>query len=188
MRRSWGLAIAVGILLLVSACERHSREQGGVRARESAPSQVTASVSNLPGGLSNVSEVAPKSASAGPDGQEIYSRVCAACHQANGQGVPSAFPPLDGSTYVTGPNVERMASIMLYGLMGEITVKGVKYNSVMTPQKDTLNDEELAAVANYVRTSWSNKASPFEPAVFAKMRQKWGNRAAFNIKELGEDQ
>jgi len=181
------LLIAFSFLLLLLACERHEREQGGVQVRGDTPvSQVTANVSNVPG-LSNVAEVAPKSGNGGVDGQEVYTRVCAACHQANGQGVPGAFPPLDGSPYVTGPNIERMASIMLYGLMGPITVKGTTYNGVMLPQGAVLNDAELSAVANYVRSSWSNKAPAFEPAIFAKMRQKWGTRAQFNIQELGEE-
>jgi hypothetical protein len=30
-------------------------------------------------------------------GQTLYSAYCAACHQANGEGVAGAFPPLKGS-------------------------------------------------------------------------------------------
>lgn len=202
MTSRWGLAIALVAVLFYCACERHERTQGGVSARadsyfsgdaktEGASSSqpahvpVVANYSNTPG-LSNISEVAPKSGN-GPDGQEIYTRICIACHQANGQGVPGAFPPLDGSPYVTGPNVERMASIMLYGLMGPINVKGATFNSVMTPQADALSDAELAAVASFIRSSWSNKASAIEPAVFTKMRQKYGKRASFTIQELGEE-
>lgn len=118
------------------------------------------------------------------DGKALYAANCAACHQATGGGVPGAFPPLAGSAYVTGPNVERLASIMLYGLMGEIRVNGATYNGVMLPLGQ-LKNEELAAIASYVRTSWGNSASPIEPAVFQKMREKWGTRSQFKIEELG---
>ena len=30
-------------------------------------------------------------------GRAVYAQTCFACHQANGQGVPNAFPPLAGS-------------------------------------------------------------------------------------------
>ncbi len=179
-------AVLLMLCLSVWACERHERPQGGKPEQlGTTPSLIQANLSSLPAS-SNVADVAPKSGS-GPDGAEIYTRVCAACHQANGQGVPGAFPPLDGSPYVTGPNVERLASIMLYGLMGPINVKGTVYNGVMLPQASVLKDDELAAVASFIRSTWSNKASPVEAAVFAKMREKHGTRAQFNIQELGEE-
>lgn len=34
------------------------------------------------------------------DGAVIFSAQCSACHQANGQGVPGAFPPLAGSEWM----------------------------------------------------------------------------------------
>jgi len=186
------LAVLVAVMAVAVACEREERQPGGRSQQSSGLAQVgdknvvTVSYSALPS-TSNVAEVAPKSGAGGPDGAEIYSRTCAACHQANGQGVPGAFPPLDGSPYVNSPNVERMAAIMLYGLMGPITVHGTTYNGVMLPQGGVLKDDELAAVASYVRSSWSNKSSPFEPSVFAKMREKYGQRAQFTIQELGAE-
>ena len=33
-------------------------------------------------------------------GQMVYSAVCMACHQAEGQGIPMAFPPLAASDYL----------------------------------------------------------------------------------------
>ena len=37
------------------------------------------------------------------EGETVYTAVCAACHQANGLGLPGAFPPLAGSDWVSGP-------------------------------------------------------------------------------------
>ncbi|MFN8388958.1 MAG: cytochrome c [Bdellovibrionota bacterium] len=183
----------VGLLLLVSAlsiaaCDRNERSQAersgdaNPLTGDIAPSITVVSAS------SNVTEVAPKLGNGAIDGAEVYARTCAACHQLTGQGVPGAFPPLDGSPYVLSNNVERMASIMLYGLQGPIKVKGTTYNGVMLPQGKVLSDAELSAVAGYVRSSWSNKASGIEAAVFTKMREKYGEPTKqFTIQELGEE-
>lgn len=177
----------VGLIATFAACERSWREIGGKENSLSGNPHyqlATASVTATPH-ETNIASVAPRGA--GPDGQAIFNTVCAVCHLQNGQGIPSAFPPLDKSIYVTGDNVERLASIMLYGLQGPIVVNGATYNSVMVPQGAALKDDELAAVATYIRSSWSNKAGPVEPPVFAAMRVKHGTRGLFTIAELGEE-
>lgn len=181
----WVVLAGLTFVLGAAACDRHERPQGG-RAGLAAGSPAGELHYTALSAETNVSEVSPKSSS-GPDGAALYAQSCAACHQGTGQGVPGAFPPLDGSPYVTGNNVERLASIMIYGLMGPITVNGTAYNNVMLPQGKTFNDEQLSAIATYIRGSWSNKASGVEAAVFAKMRQKYGERAQFTIQELGEE-
>ncbi len=166
------------------ACERRSKEQAGknlVPQSSPAPSDATISAAT------NIAEVAPNRGPEPVDGKATYTQICAVCHQATGLGVPGAFPPLDGSPYVTSDNVERMASIMLYGLKGPIKVKGTEFNSLMLPQGQ-LSNEQLAAVATFVRSSWTNKAGAVDPSVFAKMREKWGNRAQFEISELGAEE
>lgn len=180
------LILTLLVSLTVVACERREREQAGVAAPENAVGEASELAYSTKVAPANVAAVLP-AASRGPDGQAIYGKVCAACHQSNGQGVPGAFPPLDNSPYVTGPNVERLASIMIYGLMGPIHVNGTVYNSVMTPQGEILKDDELAAVASYIRGAWSNKASGIETTVFQKVREKYGKRGQFNIQELGEE-
>ncbi|MFO7544761.1 MAG: cytochrome c [Trueperaceae bacterium] len=95
-----------------------------------------------------------------PDGAAVFTAVCLACHQANAQGIPGAFPPL-----ADGHAVELYAAdrdypilVVLYGLQGQIEVAGVTYNSVMTPQLQ-LEDAEIAAVLNHVMTSFGNEAT-----------------------------
>ncbi|MDO6675641.1 copper-containing nitrite reductase [Tenacibaculum sp. 1_MG-2023] len=87
------------------------------------------------------------------DGKQIYTKTCFACHQANGEGIPNAFPPLAKSDYLNA-DVKRAIDIVLHGKTGEITVNGQKYNSVMT--KQALNDQEVADVLTYVYNSWDN--------------------------------
>ncbi len=87
------------------------------------------------------------------DGKQVYMNTCFACHQAEGQGIPNAFPPLAKSDYLNA-DVKRAIGIVLNGKTGEITVNGKKYNSVMT--KQTLTDEEVADVMTYIYNSWGN--------------------------------
>ncbi|MBP9839144.1 MAG: cytochrome c [Proteobacteria bacterium] len=178
---------AIGILTFcVISCDKNSKTQADKQpANGSVQYSVTENVSALPATV-NVAEVAPHVGGGAIDGQALYNQVCAVCHQATGKGVPGAFPPLDGSPYVTSTNVERMAAIMLYGLKGEIKVLDVNYNSIMLPQKQ-YKDEELAAIASYIRSSWSNKASGVEPTVFKKVREKYAERGQFTIDELGAE-
>jgi len=87
-------------------------------------------------------------------GEVVYGQVCAACHQANGQGVPNAFPPLAGAGEYYG-TPQNHARIIVHGLQGEIVVLGNKYNGAMPPQ-GSLSDYDIASVATFVRHSWGN--------------------------------
>lgn len=78
-------------------------------------------------------------------GEKVYAANCVACHQANGKGVPGAFPALDGSQMVNGPQDGQIA-ILLNG------------KNAMPGWKNTLSDTEIAAVITYTRNNWSNKA------------------------------
>jgi nitrite reductase (NO-forming) len=86
-------------------------------------------------------------------GKNIYMKTCFACHQAEGQGIPNAFPPLAKSDYLNA-NVNRAIEIVLKGKTGEITVNGAKYNSMMTRQ--AISNAEVADVLTYVYNSWGN--------------------------------
>jgi mono/diheme cytochrome c family protein len=105
------------------------------------------------------------------DGKALYA-TCMACHQANGQGIPGAFPPLAESEWVNGP-VENLIRIQLRGLMGPITVKGVEYNSMM-PANATMSDEEVAAVLTYIRSNFGNTSGPVTADQVKALRDEVG--------------
>jgi len=86
-------------------------------------------------------------------GKQIYMQTCFACHQAEGQGIPNAFPPLAKSDYLNA-DVNRAIGVVINGLSGEITVNGEKYNSVMT--KQMISSDDVANVLTYVYNSWGN--------------------------------
>lgn len=48
----------------------------------------------------NTNQSTPLSASKVISGEEVYKRTCVACHQATGEGVAGAFPPLAKSDYL----------------------------------------------------------------------------------------
>ena len=79
-------------------------------------------------------------------GEKVYAANCVACHQANGKGVPGAFPALDGSPVVTGPKGPNV-NILLNG------------KNAMPAWKSVLSDTDIASVITYTRNTWSNKAS-----------------------------
>ncbi|MGJ8761776.1 MAG: copper-containing nitrite reductase [Polaribacter sp.] len=103
------------------------------------------------------------------DGKQLYMKTCFACHQSEGQGIPNAFPPLAKSDYLNA-DVNRAIDVVLHGKSGEITVNGVKYNSVMT--KQTLTEEEVADVLTYVYNSWGNNKTNVSVKTVSEVKNK----------------
>ena len=89
-------------------------------------------------------------------GEKIYNANCAACHQAGGTGIPPSFPSLVGGAVSTGAPEEMLSQI----------VKGKN----LMPPFGHLSDDDIAAVATFVRKSWGNDASAVEPAQVAAQR------------------
>ncbi len=50
-----------------------------------------------------------------PDGETLYANNCMSCHQANGEGLKGAFPPLKNSPVVLGDNLELFVTIIMQG-------------------------------------------------------------------------
>lgn len=107
-------------------------------------------------------------------GKAIYAKegYCSTCHQADGKGLPgSGFPPLSGTEWVTGSE-DRLIKIILKGFMGPIEVNGKSYEGQvpMTPFEGLLKDQEVAAIATYIRNSFGNKASVVQAEKVAQIR------------------
>jgi len=93
------------------------------------------------------------------DGQSLFKKNCAACHQASGKGIPGAFPPLVGSAIVLGAPTEA-TTVLLKGRGG------------MPDFSASMSDHDIAAVLSYARASWGNKAGPLSgPDVLALREQ-----------------
>jgi nitrite reductase (NO-forming)/hydroxylamine reductase len=87
-------------------------------------------------------------------GKSAYEIACAACHQADGKGLPGAFPPLAGSDYLRADR-NRAIKTVLQGLQGKITVNGKPFDSIMPPMPQ-LSNQEIADILTYVYGSWGN--------------------------------
>lgn len=112
-------------------------------------------------GLQGFSQTAAK-------GKVVYDKVCVACHQATGAGIPGAFPPLAKSDYLNA-DVNRAIKGVVKGLTGPITVNGKKFNSAMPAQ--AISDQQIADAMTYVYASWGNNKTVVTPAMVKAQRK-----------------
>lgn len=93
-------------------------------------------------------------------GEETYNKVCAACHQANGQGIPGTFPAINGSAIANGP-IEDHLDIVMNGKAG----------TAMAAFAGQLSDSEMAAVLTYQRNAWDNSVGDsVQPSAIKALR------------------
>lgn len=104
-------------------------------------------------------EVVRASATVVGRGAKLYEQHCVACHGAQGQGVPRAYPALAGNRAVTMPVTQNLVQVVLHGGFPPAT-RGQPRPFGMPPFATVLSDADVAAVLTYVRTSWGNKAAP----------------------------
>jgi cytochrome c oxidase subunit 2 len=98
-------------------------------------------------------------------GEKVYAANCVACHQANGRGTPPAFPPLDGSALVLGPEA-KVVDVVLNGV-----VRDGKPTAMAAFGKQ-LNDVEIAAVITFARNNWGNRTGEaVQPAAVKALRK-----------------
>ncbi len=108
-------------------------------------------------------------------GARIYKR-CAACHLADGAGVPGAFPPLAGRIeHFAATNKGRAYLVMVIskGLVGPLEIDGVTYRGMMPGQGSTLKNEGITEVLNYMLETFPDLANT---SVIAP----------FTVEEVGE--
>lgn len=91
------------------------------------------------------------------EGEGVYKQYCAACHQANGMGMPPAFPALKGGKVTTGAANDHISQIL-------------KGKNAMQGFGPMLNDRQIAAVATFERNSWGNSASVVQPEQVKALR------------------
>lgn len=94
-------------------------------------------------------------------GEKVYKTYCIACHQADGKGIPGAFPSMVGSPIVTGP-IDGHIDTVMNGIPG----------TAMQAFAKQLNDVDIAAVVSFERNSFGNEAGDYaQPRDIAAKRQ-----------------
>jgi mono/diheme cytochrome c family protein len=87
-------------------------------------------------------------------GKRLYEDNCSSCHQSNGMGRKGTIPALAGNDSVTASEPYNVIMAMLEGFQPQGTW------GAMGSFADRLNDDQISAIANYVRTAWGNDAPP----------------------------
>ena len=101
-------------------------------------------------------------------GRIHFQSYCAACHQYDGQGAGEA-PPLDGSPWVTGPEI-RLINIVLHGVHGPMEVSGKTYNQEMPGFGRILSDADVASLLTFVRKRFGAPSEPITSGTVSQVR------------------
>ena len=116
-------------------------------------------------------------------GDMVFAGVCQACHQVDGKGVEGKYPPLAGAEWLLQDSFTP-ARIVLFGLEGEISVKGNGFDNKMPEFQDKLSDEEIAAAISFARSSFGNKGAAVVPAQVDSVRKMYRGRGPWSAAAL----
>jgi mono/diheme cytochrome c family protein len=104
-------------------------------------------------------------------GRHVYVDQCAACHMEDGAGIPGVFPPVKGNSGVQSHDPASIARLVLEGAP-----------SVKTPVKPEgfampafgwkLDDQQVADLLTYIRSSWGNSAPAVEASKISDERKE----------------
>lgn len=93
-------------------------------------------------------------------GEGVYAQQCASCHQADGAGLPGAFPAITGSAVATGDHAAHI----------DIVYAG-KAGTAMASFADRLSNSDMAAVLTYQRNALGNSVGDtIQPSAIKALR------------------
>jgi len=93
---------------------------------------------------------APEAKVSRENAKGLYTVYCASCHKEDGSGSPGIFPALRTTPLLNQPR--QLIDVFLFG-------KSSKNNPNRMPSFKFLNDEEAAAILNFIRRGWGNNSS-----------------------------
>ena len=105
----------------------------------------------------------------GRPGRPLYEEHCRECHGDSGRGGLFDGPPLAGSAVVQGEDASSLINVILYGSDRPESIASPAWEA-MPAYADRLDDGEIAALGNYLRASWGNRAPPVTPERVARQR------------------
>ncbi|HCF1031834.1 TPA: cytochrome c [Pseudomonas aeruginosa] len=117
-------------------------------------------------------------------GAALYVDNCGACHRTDGKGYARVFPALAGNPVVTGSDPTSLVHIVLKG--GTLPATHQAPSSfTMPPFGWRMNDQEIADVVNFIRTSWGNQAPSVSVDEVKRLRKDTGAAAVGDIPPPG---
>jgi alcohol dehydrogenase (quinone), cytochrome c subunit len=103
-------------------------------------------------------------------GSLLYLDNCAACHRPDGLGYERVFPRLAGNPVVMAPEAISLATIVLAGSTTPRT-SATPAQFAMPSFAWRLNDDEVANLVNFIRSSWGNSGAPITAEDVTKLRK-----------------
>jgi len=94
-------------------------------------------------------------------GAALYMGYCSGCHQDTGAGIAGVFTPLAGNASIIAPDPGNILQAVLLGIPAQFG------HGAMPSFAAQLDDQQIADIANYVRSSWGNTAAPNVTAAMA---------------------
>ena len=105
----------------------------------------------------------------GRTGEPLYEEHCSECHGDSGRGGLFDGPPLAGSAVVQGEDSSSLLNIVLHGSDRPESIANPAWEE-MPAFGGELDDAAVAAIANYLRASWGNRAPRVTAASVARQR------------------
>jgi len=107
-------------------------------------------------------------------GERLYLDNCGACHFVAGQGAARVFPSLDGASIVNAKNPTGLITTILAGAATPSTERSPSILP-MPGFAYRLSDQEVAELASFVRSGWTNHASAVTAKEVAAIRAALGS-------------
>jgi mono/diheme cytochrome c family protein len=109
-------------------------------------------------------------------GEVAYTTRCGDCHQATGLGMPrtsnadpsKTAPPLAGNAALQAPDPATLINVILYGAHEAVISRGSWPKMSGFELSVGLDDDQIAALCTYVRSSWGNEASAVDAATVSR--------------------
>ena len=103
------------------------------------------------------------------DGKSLYQSYCSSCHRVDGEGTGKVFPALNKNSLIN--QKEILIKIILNGDQA-IPLASKNESGQEMPSFDFLDDDQVANILTYIRTSWNNDAGEIKAKEVKNIREK----------------
>ncbi|WP_204355344.1 c-type cytochrome [Roseovarius amoyensis] len=101
----------------------------------------------------------PEAIAQNSEGHQLYLGLCAGCHGSDGEGRPFGSIPLQGNTSAMFDNPLNLVRVIREGIPAR-HLTGDQRMQEMPAFDDTLDDDDLTALVNYLRQRWGGHDAP----------------------------